>query len=375
MAAGSRGVEKWSSADSAAAWVPSCSWSSPPAPMIRPSSSRRRWTLRLPLVRAREASCSTRRSSWLRRPWSTATSPAYEAEATMSAGSSPGWRKTGTMIRATFVLPSRLGRSARPMFCTISTWEVRVSAKQTESTPPFAGDVHALSEHPAAGEERPVHARPAASMPPANWRSTSRRSVTRWSPHSHADQTRSGDVAAGLQLVEARADRRGGEPVPRPPGPRPRRRCRTARQRSAASSPRTRRPSTFWWNVMTVRRLYAAACSNSAVCSRARRRPRCASSDSPRTGRGRGSPARRSRTRRGCHARSPHSVRVRPATRRRSRPGRRPCSRSPARARRCPLRPGRGEDARGGGEVEPEAGRNAGVVMDRRPRPAKITRG
>lgn len=43
------------------------------------------------------------------------------AEATMSCRSSPGWRKTGTMILATFVMPSLLGRSARPMFCTIST--------------------------------------------------------------------------------------------------------------------------------------------------------------------------------------------------------------------------------------------------------------
>ncbi len=39
------------------------------------------------------------------------------------------------MILATFVLPSLLSRSARPMFCTISTWEPRVSAKQIESTP------------------------------------------------------------------------------------------------------------------------------------------------------------------------------------------------------------------------------------------------
>lgn len=48
----------------------------------------------------------------------------------MSFGFSPGSRKTGTMIRATFVVPSRWGRSARPMFSTISTWDPRVSAKQ-----------------------------------------------------------------------------------------------------------------------------------------------------------------------------------------------------------------------------------------------------
>ncbi len=53
----------------------------------------------------------------------------------MSVGSSPGSRNTGTMILATLVEPSRLSRSARPMFWTISTWEPRVSAKQTASTP------------------------------------------------------------------------------------------------------------------------------------------------------------------------------------------------------------------------------------------------
>lgn len=53
----------------------------------------------------------------------------------MLVGSSPGSRKVGTMIRATFVEPSLLGRSARPMFWTISTRDPRVSAKQTASTP------------------------------------------------------------------------------------------------------------------------------------------------------------------------------------------------------------------------------------------------
>lgn len=48
----------------------------------------------------------------------------------MSSGSSPGSRKTGTMILAVFVAPSGFGRRARPMFWTISTWEPWVSAKQ-----------------------------------------------------------------------------------------------------------------------------------------------------------------------------------------------------------------------------------------------------
>lgn len=47
----------------------------------------------------------------------------------MSVGSSPGLRKTGTMILAVLAVPSGFGRRARPMFCTISTWEPRVSAK------------------------------------------------------------------------------------------------------------------------------------------------------------------------------------------------------------------------------------------------------
>ncbi len=42
---------------------------------------------------------------------------------------------------------------------------------------------------------------------------------------------------------------------------------------------------------------------------------------------------------------------------------------------RAPLGPGRGEDARGGGQVEPEVSRDSGVVVDRRPRTAKITGG
>lgn len=44
--------------------------------------------------------------------------------------------------------------------------------------------------------------------------------------------------------------------------------------------------STRWWNVMMVFRFHFAACSRSAVCRRARRRPRCASSGAPGTGEG-----------------------------------------------------------------------------------------
>jgi len=40
-----------------------------------------------------------------------------------------GRGKTGVMIRVTFVLSSRWGRSARPVFCMIFVWELRVSAK------------------------------------------------------------------------------------------------------------------------------------------------------------------------------------------------------------------------------------------------------
>ncbi len=74
------------------------------------------------------------------------------------------------MIRATFVLPSLLGRSARPMFWTISTWEPRVSAKPDGFDSPFAGDVDAFSEDAAAGEEGAVDPAPGGVVPLANWR-------------------------------------------------------------------------------------------------------------------------------------------------------------------------------------------------------------
>jgi hypothetical protein len=48
-----------------------------------------------------EASCSTSRSSCECTPWSTATRGRNEAEAIMFGGSSPGSRRTGTVIRAT----------------------------------------------------------------------------------------------------------------------------------------------------------------------------------------------------------------------------------------------------------------------------------
>lgn len=53
----------------------------------------------------------------------------------MSFGSSPGWRKTGMMIRAVLARPSGLGRRARPMFWTMSTWELREPTMHTASTP------------------------------------------------------------------------------------------------------------------------------------------------------------------------------------------------------------------------------------------------
>ncbi len=125
--------------------------------------------------------------------------------------------------------------------------------------------------------------------------------------------------------------------------------------------------STFWWNVMTVRRFHAAACSRNAVCNSARRRPRRASSDSPRTGGadlqdvdlepGEDLALDRLRESELCE---PRAVRALPVV-------------GHGRdlqllAFRALLRPGRGEDARGRGQVEPEVRRDAGVVVDRRPR-------
>ncbi|MBA2811477.1 bacteriocin fulvocin C-related protein [Streptomyces sp. KM273126] len=56
------------------------------------------------------------------------------AEATVSVGSSPGRRKTGTRILAVLAVPSGFGRRDGPLFCTISTWKPRVSPKHRAST-------------------------------------------------------------------------------------------------------------------------------------------------------------------------------------------------------------------------------------------------
>jgi hypothetical protein len=67
----------------------------------------------------------------------------------MSWGSSPGWRKVGTMSRATF--PSvGYWRRPRPVIWTISTGELLVSARTTPSAPP-AADVVAFAQHLATG--------------------------------------------------------------------------------------------------------------------------------------------------------------------------------------------------------------------------------
>jgi hypothetical protein len=83
-----------------------------------------------------------------------------------------------------------------------------------------------------------------------------------------------GYVAASLQFIQLRADRRRGQLL----------RLRQVLVRGLVHVQRGRRLrqlfrerrrfSTFWWDVITVRRFPAAACSRSAVCSRARRRPR-----------------------------------------------------------------------------------------------------
>ncbi len=142
MVAAERGVENRSSTDSdfsAPAPAPSspCSWPStastlseagvdvPESDRTRegpaPASSALRALALSARTRARSMSFSTRCSECERRPWRTATSGRYASLATILSPSSSAWRKTGTMIRAVFVRPSGFGRSARPMFCTIST--------------------------------------------------------------------------------------------------------------------------------------------------------------------------------------------------------------------------------------------------------------
>jgi hypothetical protein len=116
-------------------------------------------------------------------------------------------RNTGTMIRATFVEPSRCKVSARLMLCTISTCEPRVSAKHTAS-PPLAGDVDAFPEHANAREERPVD--PVAGrveavgelpqhLPPFD-----HEVVTAQPRRPHPVRR---DVTSGLEFVELRVDR------------------------------------------------------------------------------------------------------------------------------------------------------------------------
>lgn len=159
---------------------------------------------------------------------------------------------------------ARFRRSARPMFCMISTWEPQVSAKRMASTP--RSPVMSTPSPRTRPEARKALCTrwPAASMPLANCRSTSRRSATRRSPHSHAHHTLGQVVVGGVDDVQLRG--------------RLRQVLREGGGIGAAFS-------TFWSKVMTVCRLYAAACSR-----RARRRPRSAPSESPAAGPGRPQP-------------------------------------------------------------------------------------
>ncbi|MEH0450234.1 hypothetical protein QA811_43605, partial [Streptomyces sp. B21-102] len=64
-------------------------------------------------------------------------------------GSSPGFQEHGHDDPRALSVAVGVREPARPMFCTISTWEPRVSAKQIASTPRSPDDVHALAEHAA----------------------------------------------------------------------------------------------------------------------------------------------------------------------------------------------------------------------------------
>jgi hypothetical protein len=92
----------------------------------------------------------------------------------------------------TLVEPSRFSLSARPMFCTISTLRAAGVRETDRLHPALARDVDAFPEHANAGEERPVHAPVVRVDAVGDCRRTSRRSDTRWSPHSQAAHTRSG---------------------------------------------------------------------------------------------------------------------------------------------------------------------------------------
>lgn len=127
---------------------------------------------------------------------------------------------------------------------------------------------------------------------------------------------------------------------------------------------------------MTVRRLYDAACSKSAVCRSARQPASLRLLRFPKDRRGVADlqhvdlepreDLALDRLRK-PELREPRAVRaVRVVGH-----GRDLC----LLAVRALLGPGCGEDARGRGEVEPEVGGDAGIVVDRRPRPPKITGG
>lgn len=176
------------------------------------------------------------------------------------------------------------------MFCTISTWEPRVSAKQMASTP--RSPVRSTPSPRTRPEARKALCTrwPAASMP--RWRTAEALRAVRprgGRPIAMPTTPGPGDTAVGHQSVELRVDRGPRQPVRlgqvvvgRVGDVQLRGRLRQVLREGGGIGAAF---STFWSKVMTVRRLYAAACSR-----RARRRPRSAPSESPAAGPGRPQP-------------------------------------------------------------------------------------
>ncbi len=190
-----------------------------------------------------------------------------------------------------------------------------MSAKQTASTPQFAGDVDAFSEDAAAGEEGAVDPAPggvdAVGELAQDLAPLGDEVVAAQPCRPHAVR---GYVAACLQLVELRVDRglrqlvRGGQVLV----------GGVVDVQLGSGLRQLVRERRGFLHLLVERhdgtQVVRGGVLRSAVCSSARRRPRRASSDSPSTGRGRGSRGRRSRTRQGFLAQSPPTGPVRRST-------------------------------------------------------------
>lgn len=142
MVAGSRRVEKWSRADSAAASASSCSWSWPSPSSLAAGAGADDPSVFVASDVDLALSAGVGAGGELLDESFSMTPPASEDgdEGAVAGGGAHTGRvftrpggETGTMTRVTFVLSLPWGRSARLVFCMIFVWELRVSAKRMVS--------------------------------------------------------------------------------------------------------------------------------------------------------------------------------------------------------------------------------------------------